>query len=277
MTQSYTILGGHGFIGQHLAAACQSSGRPVYCPERSELSKLDGKNLGHVFYCLGTDNWDKEPFGAVDAHVHYLRLILERSQFDSLTYLSSTRLYFGAEAAREDARLVIDYQDAGRLYNATKIAGETLCLATKRAAVRVVRLSNVVGFAPRGIALIPGLIRAALSTGEMNLWIAPESAKDYIAIEDVVDILPRICERGQDRLYNVAGGANITVASIVARIAALTGARAKWQKGETIVFPLISIDRVRQEFQFEPRPALDLLPEICGRFKAALSETTAPT
>jgi nucleoside-diphosphate-sugar epimerase len=206
-----------------------------------------------------------------------LRRLLECREFQSLTYISSTRLYLGATEGREDCPLVVDYRDPGRFHNALKLASETLCLASNRPEVRVVRLSNVIGFAPRGVSFIPVLIRDAILTGQMKLWIAPNSAKDYIAIEDIVGILQRISESGQCRLYNVASGKNITAANIVSSIEAITGARAKWHKGETVIFPAISIDRVQREFQFEPRPALDLLPAVCGKFKDAFSKTTALT
>ena len=277
MKDSYTVFGATGFIGQHLAAALRSSGLPVWCPGRSELHSLAKKDLGHVFYSLGGDNWAEDPFGAIDAHLTHLRRLLECCDFQSLMYISSTRLYLGASGGREDCPLILDYKDPGRFHNALKLAGETLCLASERPEVRIVRLSNVIGFAPRGISLIPILIKDAILTGEMKLWTAPDSAKDYIAIEDVVDILPRISQSGQYRLYNVASGENIKTASIVARIEDITGARAKWYNGETVVFPAMSIDRIQKEFQFDPRSALDLLPAVCGKFKDAFSETTALT
>ncbi len=275
MKRNYTVLGATGFIGHHLAAALRSSGQRVCCPDRSELHSLATKDLGHVFYSLGGDNWAEDPFGAIDANVTHLRRLLECCEFQSLTYISSTRLYLGATGGREDCSLVVDYKDPGRFHNALKLAGETLCLASNRPQVRVVRLSNVIGFAPRGISLIPVLIRDAILTGKMNLRIARESAKDYVAIGDVVDILPRISEGGQSRLYNVGSGKNITAASIVACIEAVTSAKANWQEGETVIFPSISIDRVHREFQFEPRPALEILPVVCGQFKDALSKVTA--
>lgn len=277
MNRNYTILGATGFIGHHLAVALRASGSPVSCPNRKELQFTGMKNLGHVFYSLGGDNWAEDPFGAVDAHVGHLRRLLEYGQFESLTYISSTRLYLGAASGSENSALVVDYRDGGRLHNALKLAGEALCLASNRAEVRVVRLSNVIGFAPRGISLIPALIKNAISTGKMDLWIAPESAKDYVSIDDVAGMLPRISESGRHRLYNVAGGKNITASSIVTCIEGATHAKAKWHKGETMIFPSISIDRIQQEFQFKPQAALESLPAVCGQFKDALSKVTALT
>lgn len=277
MERFYTVLGATGFIGHHLAVALRSSGFPVNCPGRAELQSLEKQNLGHVFYTLGGDNWAEDPFGAIDAYVGHLRRLLERCQFQSLTYISSTRLYLNAAGGREDSTLVVDYKDGSCFHNSLKLAGETLCLASKRADVRVARLSNVIGFAPRGISFIPALIRNAILTGEMNLWITPESAKDYVTIDDVVGILPRISESGQSRLYNVGGGKNITARAIVACIEAFTHAKAKWHEGETVIYPSISIDRVQKEFQFEPRPALQDLPAVCARLKDAFSKATAQT
>jgi nucleoside-diphosphate-sugar epimerase len=266
MTQ-FTVLGASGFIGGNIAAALGVRGYEVLTPTRNDLPSLTGK-LGHVIYALGTDNFAKDPWGAVEAHVLHLRRLFERAQFDSLTYISSSRLYLGAEAGREDSRIVTDLSDSGWLFNSTKLAGEALCLSCERPNVRVVRLSNVIGYAPRGISLIPSLIRSALRSGTMEVWTDRESAKDYVAIDDVTDVLPKIAQYGRQQIYNLGSGANLTVAAVVHRIEANTGSTTKWTPGQLIVFPTLCIDRIRNEFQFSPRSALVALDAACREFKA---------
>lgn len=262
----FTVLGASGFVGGSVANALRAYGHTVLTPTRNEIPWLSGE-LGHVVYAIGTDNFAKEPWSAVEAHVWHLRRVFERVQFESLTYLSSSRLYLGAEATREDSRIVADLADSGWLFNATKLAGEALCLSSKLPNVRVVRLSNVIGYAPRGISLIPALIKSALRTGEMQIWIDRASAKDYVAIGDVIDLLPKIAERGRHQIYNVGSGTNLTIADVARRIEVNTGATTKWIPGQLIVFPALSIERIHNEFQFRPRPILETLDSTCREFK----------
>src|ERR1700686_1955024 len=99
-----TVLGGSGFIGSHLVQKIRQLGMDCYRPERDD--ELAGKKLGDVIYCIGlTADFRRKAFQTVDAHVCKLRDVLERCDFDSLSYLSSTRLYKNSApgATAEDA------------------------------------------------------------------------------------------------------------------------------------------------------------------------------
>jgi nucleoside-diphosphate-sugar epimerase len=261
----FTVLGASGFIGGNVAGALAARGHDVLTPTRKELASLVG-NLGHVIYAIGTDNYAK-PWAAVEGHVWHLRRLFEQVQFETLTYISSSRLYLGAETAREDSKIVTDVSEPGFLFNSTKLAGEAICLSSSLPNVRVVRLSNVIGYAPRGINLIPTLIKSALKSGAMQIWINRQSAKDYVTLHDVLDVLPKIALRGRHRIYNLGSGANLTVANVAGRIEANTGATTNWAPGELIVFPPLSIERIRDEFDFQPRATLDALDATCREFK----------
>lgn len=97
-------------------------------------------------------------------------------------------------------------QDPSDLYNLSKLMGESLCLTGGRTGVRVARLSNVVGGEDRDSGnFVPSLVREARG-GHIVLQTAPDSVKDYIHIDDVAELLPRIATQGRERLYNVASG-----------------------------------------------------------------------
>ncbi len=88
----YTVLGATGFIGMRVAALARSLGHNVCCPSRDE--NLDGRDLGHVIYSIGiTADFRRRPHDTVTAHVTKLQEVLTRTSFDSLVYLSSTRVY----------------------------------------------------------------------------------------------------------------------------------------------------------------------------------------
>ncbi len=267
MTQ-YTVLGASGFIGGHLAARLAKDGHEVLRPPRAELKSFAGRRLGHVFYCLGTDDVKNDPYGAFDAHAAHLANFLKTAHFASLTYISSTRLYLGTQSGTEDSPIKILPSDDGAIFNAMKIAAEQLCFATDNSGVRVVRLSNVIGFAPDGISLIPALIRDAMLRGRMRLTISQKSAKDYLDVEDVLDILPRIAVAGSQRCYNVASGFNVPLAEIVAVIHDEFPCACYWRSAApTIIFPEIDISRVRTEFSFTARPIRPALLSACAEFR----------
>jgi nucleoside-diphosphate-sugar epimerase len=267
----FTVLGASGFIGSHLASRLAENGHQVFRASRGDLNSLARQELGYVFYCIGEDDAKNNPFNAFDAHLTHLASTLRHNNFRGLTYLSSTRLYLGAQNGKEETQIQIFADDQNAIFNAMKIAGEQLCLTCNNPAVRAVRLSNVIGFAPNGISLIPTLIRDAFLRGRMRLTISPESSKDYIAIEDVLDILPRIALEGKRRCYNLASGINVTLADVVRLIRTEFPSDCDWQpKAPTILFPVIDTTRVRAEFSFSPRPVLDALISACTKFRRHL-------
>ena len=140
----YTILGGRGFIGTRLATHLRSLGHEVWVPERDDPAMFSAP-LGRVFYCIGlTADFRQRLLDTVDAHVCLLNRVLRSGNFDSLLYLSSTRVYAGAGSTHEGANLVVSPLLPGDLYNLSKLMGESVCLASGGPA-KVVRLSNVYG------------------------------------------------------------------------------------------------------------------------------------
>src|SRR3954470_22708673 len=87
-----TILGGSGFIGSALVERLAKIGLSCQAPDRGQ--KLTGKKLGDVIYCVGlTADFRSRPLETVDAHVCHLLHVLRDGDFESLVYLSSTRVY----------------------------------------------------------------------------------------------------------------------------------------------------------------------------------------
>ena len=268
----FTVLGASGFIGGRLASRLAENGHQVWRPSRNDLQSIDRRELGHVFYCIGEDDVSENSFNIADAHVGQLANILKCRKFASLTYLSSTRVYFGAPSANEETPLHVFPDDKGGLFGVMKIAGEQLCFASNNPAVRAVRLSTVIGFSPKGKSLLPTLIKDAFLRGRMCVSIAPQSSRDYIAIEDVIDILPRIAVEGKRRCYNVASGVNVRLGEIVRLIRGEFPSECDWQPdAPTVAFPVIDISRIQTEFSFSPRPALDALVVACVEFRRSLT------
>jgi nucleoside-diphosphate-sugar epimerase len=265
----YSVLGAEGFLGSSLVRYLRARGHQ--CDSLGRKNALPGR-FGNVMFCVGAGaEFHARPFDTMDAHVSLLVRLLRANRFESLTYLSSTRVYQGLAVnavAREDEPLTGNPNDPDELYNFSKLAGESLCLSIQNPAIRVVRLSNVIGFAPDGNSLIPALIKSAMSTGRLRLSISPQSSKDYIAIDDVLDLLSRIALAGKSRCYNVASGINVSLGEVVRVIQSEFPSACEWRTGApTISFPAIDISRIRTEFSFTPRSAVDALVSTCAEFR----------
>lgn len=247
---SFTVLGGGGFIGSQLSASLNSTeGVDVYTPMRPDISdSLFERDLGHVFYCIGlTANFRGRPFDTVEAHVCFLKRLLERGRFETLTYLSSTRVYENALTTHETTVLQVLPTNPGHLYNLSKLLGESLCLAGERKA-RVVRLSNVFGDAMPEQTFISQVLHEAARTGRVRFLTAAQSAKDYVSIADVVAWLPKIAEHGTHAIYNVASGKNISNADIASWLEQRGIAVDFSEDAQAWIFPVIDTDRLSSEF-----------------------------
>jgi nucleoside-diphosphate-sugar epimerase len=264
----FTVIGASGFIGGALAERLQAEGRQVERPARG-TPEMFTRPLGHVIYAAGvTADFRSRPFDTLRANTTLLSELLERGEFDSLLYLSSARIYRHADSSREDAAIHVRSSDLEDLYDLTKLTAEALCHASGRRGARVVRLTNVVGPDFGSSNFLGEVIRSACVEGEITLRSALDSAKDYVMLDDVLEVLPRIAISGQYVCYNVGAGRNLTHADIVRTVAARTGARWRVAEGApTVASRPIDTRRLRTEFAFEPRMVVDHLPALIDDYR----------
>jgi nucleoside-diphosphate-sugar epimerase len=84
------------------------------------------------------------------------------------------------------------------------------------------------------------------------------STKDYVVLDDVVDILPKIALDGKFRVYNIASGQNISTEEIAKTLAGMTGCRVEFLDTEPVRSPrTIDISRIQNEFGYRPQSVLD--------------------
>ncbi|MGY5151483.1 MAG: NAD-dependent epimerase/dehydratase family protein [Candidatus Nitrosopumilus sp. bin_6a] len=263
----FSVFGSTGYLGSSLIKKFKDGGIEYDAPDLRNEKNL-GENLGHVIYAIGVPNFKRYPSKAIDAHVILLNKLLNETNFESFLYLSSTRIYQNASSTDERSDLLVNPLGENNLYNISKIMGEAICNSSKKANVRIVRLSNVTGKNFNSNLFLPSIIQESLKSKKVTLQTDLESEKDYVYIDDVLDILPKISLKGKDSIYNIASGKNITNEQIVKELQRITGCKVEVAKNATkYSFPTISIEKIRNEFSFKPISILDKFDEIVNEYK----------
>ena len=208
-SKNVTILGGSGYIGSLLATSFKNLGYSVWTPKRDDNSVFE-KDLGLVYYCIGlTSDFRTRPYETIDAHIGFLRKILEMSNFDKIIYLSSTRVYINSNSTDESHPLLVNPNTPSDLYNISKLMGESLVFSSDKK-FTIARISNVVGPGMSCDNFIGLLLKEAKYSGELHFQTSKDSKKDYIWIDDVIESLIRCKNDNLSKIYNICSGVSIS-------------------------------------------------------------------
>lgn len=267
-TAPVTVLGATGFIGRHLLARLRADSVACEAPARNDPGLFD-RPLGHVIYAIGlTSDFRERPLDTVQAHVCLLRRLIAAGNFDSLTYLSSTRVYAGASDTREQAALTVNPNHASDLYNLSKLMGESLCLHGGHPRARVARLSNIVGLRDAPDSFIDQLLEEGARDGRITLHTTLSSRKDYLYIDDAVDQILALAQSDATGIFNVAHGQGVDNRAIADCLEAALGYRVtEAPDAQPWAFADIDTQRMRTRFGLEPRAFADYFPHFLAQFR----------
>lgn len=264
----FTILGSSGFIGSNLVKFLKSEKIECHTPDLREESISEIHNLGHVVYAIGVSDFINHPNKTVEAHVCKLNDILFNSNFESLTYFSSGRFYYNEKSTSENSTFTINPLNPDHLYNISKLLGESLCNATRNSNIKIIRPSNVTGIGTPSNLFIPSIILDAINKKEITLQSTLDSERDYIHINDLIKIIPKIILEGKEKIYNIASGKNITNREIVTKIQEITECSVKVSNNPNkFNVPTIDIKQLQKEFDFKPNSILEYLGDIVEHYK----------
>lgn len=262
-----TIIGGNGFIGAALARHLSSLGWTCEIPPRDMSWPQTGRDLGHVFYCAGlTGDYLARAADTVEAHVSLLARVLQSERWESLVYLSSTRLYDGLAAgvlAEETARLPVAPQVPRHLFDLTKLTGESLCHAMGRGRARVARLASVYNSPADPNGFLPALLRrvAQAAPGEIvAVDSSPQAERDYVHLPDVLRALVDIALRGTQTVYNVASGENVSNARLGEMVARWSGRQLAFHAAPAVPgSAVVDVRRLQQDLGWRPARLEDVV------------------
>ena len=252
----FTIFGSTGFIGRNLGKRLESLGHEVFRPLRGELVEPK-KNLGHVVYCCGITNGDFRALGSqiIEAHVVNAKRVLDNSIFESFLYLSSARIYDGMTSTFEEQNIPVTLDTASGFYNATKLLGESLVLNHEGPNCRVARLSYVIDV-KEDIFFSP--ILKQMNGRKVSIPWHEKTLKDFVVLDDVLQMVPLIAQNGVKNLYNVAGGVNYSMSEVGQLLTSVLDVEVGFSQTESMRNPSrIDIERITTEFGFKPVDAMD--------------------
>ena len=253
-----TILGSGGWIGSALSKHLQQLGQEVKTVDRAHLiSWLAADDpQGPLIFAIGlTADFRQRPHETCKAHVDLVSQVLQRKGVNELLYLSSTRVYSRSIDTSETAALPCLSSDPSDLYNLSKLLGEALVLQDPRPGMRVVRLSNVIGVGQPRSTFVGALLAEARATKSVTIRQSPNNEKDYVALADVVRLLPQIAQNAQKRLYNLGRGVNTSHSEVAAWLER-QGIKVKFSSSPepSFTFPPLQIERLSNEFVPPGRP-----------------------
>jgi len=244
------ITGGLGFIGSNLSKRCVELGHKVtiltkqsYKDYNIRLFKdsvkvivKDIKEIGEevqgqdwIFHCASTvDNYNVLDKPYLDAEVNILGTIalLEAcKKFNKeaqIIYLST--FFVNGNPSKLPVDPSLKEEPLG-IYGATKLAAEQCCKTYSRVfglKTKVARLSNVFGLGEQTDnnkkAAFNRMIHLAVWDETIKLYDNGKIKRDYIYIDDVVDGLLTIAEKGKistEQIYYISRGESATMRSLV--------------------------------------------------------------
>lgn len=262
-----TVLGASGFIGSHLIDYLKQNNDDFFAPEKDD-ERIFSKHLGDVVYAIGiTSDFRERPLACIDAHICILHRLIQEGNFDSLTYLSSTRVYGIGKNTSENSALTVNPNTLDDIYNISKLMGESIVIHSGRPYMKVVRLSNVLGENQNPDTFLAQLLQEGFTTGSVTFQQALNSAKDYIHIRDAVVFLRHIAKLRESGIYNIAGGETISNADIADYMERILGFETSVVDNvPTRSFSPININKVVKLFGIKPRSFSDYFPELLHHY-----------
>jgi nucleoside-diphosphate-sugar epimerase len=106
---------------------------------------------------------------------------------------------------------------------------------------------------------------------KIKIFTTLSSKKDYVYIDDVLDLIPKISINGKDKIYNIASGKNIESEKLINKISEITSCSIEVSSdAKEYSYPETSITKIKKEFNFHPTDVLDKIEEMVKEFEIFL-------
>ena len=245
------VTGGAGFIGSHVVdrlLACGLRPRiydlrasPHHPAEVVETVRGDLRDLDrlcramrgcdavlHLAAAADVDAVRADPVRAQERNAGGTLNVLEaarRTNVRRVVYASTVWVYSDTEADPLDETVPLN--PPGHLYTATKLAGELYCRSYHElygVEYTILRFGIPYGPRARPEAVIPSFVAHALAGQPLTIVGDGRQSRRFVYVEDLADgVVRALAPVAANRVYNLVGGEDITVAEIARTVDAIVG------------------------------------------------------
>jgi UDP-glucose 4-epimerase len=299
---------GGGFVGSHIAGALAARGHPTTVLTRSSPSPTTEARIGaaalqvgdaldpetvaaalqradHVVWCAGgllPADSNEHPAGDLTSAVLPLLTtldVLRRRPGVGITYFSSGGTVYG----NPDMLPVPESHPTQPLtsHGVTKVAAEhylSLYADVYSVPSLILRCGNVYGEGQppdRSQGLVAAALDCARRGRPLTVYGDGSSVRDFIAIDDVVDVVAGLLGRERvPSVINVGSGRGTSVADVLKLVESVTGERLQLERRATrpgdVRRVVLDITRLRSALpDFEPMPLADGVAKTWSQLERA--------
>lgn len=262
INKNYIVYGGNGYIGSNIISYLKSKDCRVLIPKKNEFPQ----KKGIIIYCVGSDDWYGDPLKNFNSNfVHLYKLIKNLRSFESLVFLSSTRVYLDLSQKIVNEKQNLTLKSSSRFtFNLQKLMCENFLLKQNKN-IKIIRLSNVYGKNTLQKTFLPTLIRESVKFKKINVGLNVNSCKDYIYIDDAIkSILNLANKKNAKGIFNLAYGKNFKVKDIIKILKKETGCKINYFNVNNLEkYPKISIHKLKNTIDFSAKVNLiKILPKL---------------
>lgn len=274
------ITGAAGFIGSHLADALLEEGHEVVGIDNLSTGRLDNwrtsaplvvgdirdlwdLSKAHdaakgrfdvIYHCAASykdrDDWERDASTNVDGTINVIREA-QRSQAKLIYF--QTSLCYGVNP--DSPVSLLAPLDPRGSYAVSKTAGETYIRDSGVEYVSL-RLANIYG--PRNLSGPAPTFFKRLSEGQLCTVV--DSRRDFVYIDDLVDVAVKAATRGRG-VYHVASGSDIPIIDIYREVVRAMGidapdAEVVTRGADDVATLLLDPSETREEFGWTARTPL---------------------
>lgn len=290
MKQVAAVLGAGGFIGRHLCDRLAGAGWHVLAATRqpacfghlsienmvsryedaAHFADLVARSNVIIHAAASTTPGSTATQPQIEGNLRTTLALLEamqRSPDVRLLYFSSGGTVYGERnevAAREvDALLPRSYHGAGKV--AAEVFVQTWARQFDGTAI-VLRPSNIYGpgqTARRGFGIVPTAFECATNGRPFAIWGTGETVRDYLFIDDLMDLCMLAVARPLApgaHVFNAAAGTGISINALIDRIDDVTGKPLvrDYQPSRVVDIARVALDATAADREFGWRPSYSI-------------------
>lgn len=232
------VFGGRGFVGSKFAES-----RNVIVNERDDYV-VNEKATDVVYFISTIHNYHvhDNPYLDIDTNLTTLIKVLETCKGKDIVFnfISSWFVYGNVPLpAKEDS-----YCDPKGFYSITKRAAEQLLISyceTFGIKYRILRLANVIGSTDNKVSAkknaLQFMINEIIEGRDVNMYDGGLVYRDYIHVDDVVDAINLVIDRGEiNEIYNIGNGNKVYIKEVMEMVKLWTNSPANLKSIETAEF-----------------------------------------